>query len=131
MKKFLNLGLFVMLATFSLVFVSCEDDSGDDLSASIVGTWEITSINYDSAFDLEEGEGYSVGDKCVFNDDGSYSLPGETGTYSYVENTLTLYPKNYDSIPAKFEVIKLTSKELVMELNYGFIGIDIKLKRIK
>lgn len=134
MKKFLNFGLFVMLAAFSLVCVSCEEDS-DDVSASIVGTWEITSINYDSVFDVEEDEGYSVGDKCEFNADGTYSFPGEEGKYSYVENTLTLYPQNDDSdiisIPAEFEVTKLTSKELVMELDYGFLSAEIKLKRVK
>lgn len=132
MKKLFNFGLFVMLATFSLAFVSCEDD----LEASIVGTWEITSINYYSVFDVEENEAFSVGDKIVFNADGSYSAPEDAGKYSYVENTLTLYSQNDDSdntiyIPAKFIVQKLTSKDLVMTLDYGFFSLDINLKRVK
>lgn len=132
MKKLFNFGLFVMLATFSLAFVSCEDD----LEASIVGTWEITSINYYSQFDVDEIGGLTVGDQIVFNADGSYLSSGESGKYSYAENTLTLYSQNDDSdntiyIPAKFIVQKLTSKDLVMTLDYGFFSLDINLKRVK
>lgn len=144
MKKYLSFMAFAMMAVFSLAFVSCDDDDEDDISseATIVGTWEVTynsfstSIKEIAGFEIGEIEvdGFKVGDRITFFENGTYKAPDETGKWSKAGNTLRVLSDEMDDDVYTFTsmtIKKLTAKELELSLSYeGLFDFEVKLKRV-
>lgn len=149
MKKYLSIWAFALMAVFSFVAVSCGDDDKDDGiqgDTTIVGTWEVTSIDLSSAYgegyeiggfeigDIEVIDGLKVGDRVTFNANGTYQTRYETGKWSVKGNALTMTSDDveYDEVVISYMNIKsLTSTLLDLVLDYeGFFQYEVKFKRV-
>lgn len=98
MKNFLSKSVFVALAAFSILFVSCKSDDDNDVSEAIdlPSTLTFNDATYDLNTAIVENYGewpsegiYDYGlelytNAYVMNDDGTYSFPEEDIIYSYV-----------------------------------------------
>lgn len=119
---------FALMAFFCLTFVSCGDDD-EDLSASVVGTWEVTYVKATSSYDMEEG--IKVGERLTFYSDGRYQDSEDTGRWSKDGNTLTITIDDDFSIPAVMKIAKLTDTVLEVKLDYGgILQFEVKMKRV-
>ena len=128
MKKYLSFMTFALMAFFCLTFVSCGDDD-EDLSASVVGTWEVTYVKATSSYDMEEG--IKVGERLTFYSDGRYQDSEDTGRWSKDGNTLTITIDDDFSIPAVMKIAKLTDTVLEVKLDYGgILQFEVKMKRV-
>ena len=149
MKKYLSIWAFALMAVFSLVAVSCGDDDKDDAiqgDTTIVGTWEVTSVDFSSPYgagdeiggfeigDIEVVDGLKAGDRVTFNADGTFKTRYETGRWSVNGNVLTMMSDDveYDEIVISYMNIKsLTSTLLDLVLDYeGFFQYEVKFKRV-
>ena len=120
--------MIAMMMIAAVSFTACgsdDDDNGGD--ATIVGVWEVTSCTVQSDVDVEGG--IAVGDKMYFNADGTYKDSEDTGRWSKNGNTINI-TLNDGSIPGVFTITKLTSTELNMILDYGFIKATVTCKRV-
>ena len=126
--------MMLALMVAALSFTACggdDDDEGDN--NSIVGVWECTSMDYSNVFgddEYEDEEELKVGERLIIKSDGTYSEPNDSGRWSLNGNQLTCISNDEYSIPALFIVSKLTSKELVLTLDYGLFKGTIKFKRV-
>ena len=68
--------LLLLLATFTLLFISCEKD---DENASLENTWKLTSVS-------EDGESYSL-DDCELQSFAIFSGSNFSSTFYYAEET--------------------------------------------
>jgi hypothetical protein len=149
MKKYLSIWAFALMAVFSFVVVSCGDDDKDDAiqgDTTIVGTWEVTSVDFSSPYgagdeiggfeigDIEVIDGLKVGDRVTFNANGTYQTRYETGKWSVKGNALTMTSDDveYDEVVISYMNIKsLTSTFLDLILDYeGFFQYEVKFKRV-
>lgn len=119
---------FALMAVFSLTLASCGDDD-EDLSASVVGTWEVIYVKATSSYDMEEG--IKVGERLTFYSDGRYQDSEDTGRWSKDGNTLTITIDDDFSIPAVMKIAKLTDTVLEVKLDYGgILQFEVKMKRV-
>lgn len=97
-----------------LLLASCERLSGDDNKASIVGTWQVIKEEYYKSGELVRTENWeSFNDYFIFKDSGQLiNADEESYQYSVKGNTLTATDE-YGT--ETYEIIKLTSKELVIK----------------
>ena len=149
MKKYLSIWAFALMAVFSFVAVSCGDDDDDDViqgETTIVGTWELTAINFSSPYgtgdeiggfeigDMEVVDGLKVGDRVTFNANGTYQTRYETGRWSIKGNVLNMMSDDvdYDEVVISYmNIKKLTSTQLELFLDYeGFFQYEVKFKRV-
>ena len=149
MKKYLSIWAFALMAVFSLVAVSCGDDDKDDAiqgDATIVGTWEVTSVDFSSPYgagdeiggfeigDIEVVDGMKVGDRVTFNANGTYQTRYETGRWSVKGNVLNMMPDDMDDedfVISYMNIKSLTSTLLDLVLDYeGFFKYEVKFKRV-
>ena len=136
MKQIYSTILMLALMVAALSFTACggdddEDESGD--SNSIVGVWECTSMDYSDVLGNDgedDEEQIKVGERLTFKSDGTYSEPNDSGRWSLNGNQLTCISNDEYSFPAVYIVSKLTSKELVLTLDYGLFKGTIKFKRV-
>ena len=149
MKKYLSIWAFALMAVFSLVAVSCGDDDKDDAiqgDTTIVGTWEVTSVDFSSPYgagdeiggfeigDIEVVDGMKVGDRVTFNANGTYQTRYETGRWSVKGNVLNMMPDDMDDedfVISYMNIKSLTSTLLDLVLDYeGFFKYEVKFKRV-
>lgn len=103
----------LMLASFS----SCERIDSDTL----IGRWELTHAEvYGINMPVAEGDIYT------FRLDGTYTIRSDgkvtaEGTWEYSENLLSLYSNSNEYIGATYDVTKLTSTEMTLEFDFGFV----------
>lgn len=134
MKRYFKIVAFAAAALFSLVFASCEKD---DVSNSVVGTWEITSYKFSNALEMEEDDddGFQIGDTITFYEDGRYEDSEETGRWTKEGNVLTIIFDDEDSedfyLPVVLNITKLTNTVLEVNLDYIVLKIELKMKRVK
>lgn len=134
MKKTINLaGMLFMAVLLCVNFTACgSDDDEDDAEATIVGTWEVTSI--DASYSVGELTG-AVGDKMTFRSDGAYVSGDDYGKWKKEGNTLTVTSDDSSepgvyNIPAVFTITKLTRSAMELKLDYGMIKVVMRLKRV-
>ena len=119
------------MAVFSLALVSCSNDDGDnEVTSSIVGTWEVTERKVSSPYSIEDG--LQVGERITSHSDGRYEEPHDTGKWSQEGNTLICTSDDdFLSIPGGWEILKLTDKVLEVRLDYGsFVQGKLKMKKV-
>jgi hypothetical protein len=129
MKKLYSTIMMFAMMVAALSFTACggDDDDNEGSDVAIVGVWEVTSCTAQSDFDVEGG--IAVGDRIYFNADGTYRDSEDTGRWSKSGNTITI-TLNDGSIPGVFQIKKLTTTELEMLLDYGFLTATVKCKRV-
>ena len=121
-----------MVAALSFTACGGDDDNEGD-NNSIVGVWECTSMDYSDVLGNDgddDEEQLKVGERLAIKSDGTYSEPNDSGRWSLNGNHLTCISNDEYSIPADFIVSKLTSKELVLTIDYGIFKATIKFKRV-
>lgn len=98
-----------------LLLVSCDRLSGDDNKASIVGTWQVIKEEYYKSGELVRTRNWESYDNYfIFKDSGQLiNADEELFQYSIKGNTVTT---TGESGTETFEIIKLTSKELVVKI---------------
>lgn len=97
--------------------------SGDDgaETGGIVGKWYATYVEVSSVFEVEDG--MIVGDWMVFNADNTCTWT-ERGVklnaqYEIKDNTLSLFNGPDGYLPYSYDIVKLTSTELVLTTDMG------------
>ena len=134
MKQIYSTLMMLAMMVAALSFTACggADDEEVD-NNSIVGVWECTSMDYSNVFgddEYEDEEELKVGERLTIKSDGTYSEPNDSGRWSLHGNQLTCISNDEYSIPAVYIVSKLTSKELVLTIDYGIFKATIKFKRV-
>lgn len=135
MKKYLSFITFAIMAVFGLALVSCggDDDEDDiDAEATIVGTWEVTSI--DASYSIGEAT-RAVGDKMTFRSNGTYVDGDDYGKWKKEGNKLTVTSEDSSepgvvNIPAVFTITQLTRSVMELKLDYGMLTVVMRLKRV-
>ena len=134
MKKIYSKIIMLAMTVAALSFTACGSDDDEVLDDnSIVGVWECISMDYSNVFgddEDEDEEQLKVGDRVTIKPDGTYSEPNDSGRWSLNGNKLTCISNDDYSIPAVYTVSRLTSKELVLTIDYGFFKATIKFKRV-
>ena len=128
MKKLYSTIMMLAMMVAALNFASCGDDEEEDNGATIVGVWEVTSCTHQSDYDVEGG--FEIGERIYFYSDGKYKDSEDSGRWSKSGNIITI-TLNDDSFPGVFEIRRLTSAELEMVLDYGFLEAVVKCKRVE
>jgi len=127
--------LLYTLFAASIIFTSCEKEEEEQdqevSSASIVGVWSATSMNFEistsiemGGFTLEEDTNYTVlptddewdleGD-LEFTADGKAIENGDTVSYTYVGNELTIYEEGEEEEQVYQCTVTSTNLEMVSE----------------
>lgn len=132
MKKYLLSVFFVTISVIlPFTFVSCNGDD-DAFDASVVGTWEVTYIDVDSAFgDDSIEDGFSVGDRFTLNADGTYEDAIDTGRWKQEGSSLTITIDAEYSIPAEMKIEKLTDSAMELTQDYQILQCTLKCKRVE
>ena len=112
---------------------SGNDDAEVEITeANLVGVWELLSYDVNSSYNYTMN--MQIGDKLTFLPDGvcyysftdeecKWLLNGKQISITYVN------PKEW-AIPAVFWITKLTSKEMLLYLNYSSFNATLKFKRV-
>lgn len=120
MKKLYSTIMTLAMMVAALGFAACGGDDDDDVppTTSIVGAWEFVSGETNPTWGDVNSSFANI--KFYFNADGTYSMYLTTGTidgrWNLNGSTLTLIPNSYNYQPSVSEVVKLTSKELVLRV---------------
>ena len=133
MKKLYSTIMMLAMMVAALSLTACGDDDDDEVvdDNSIVGVWECTSFDYSDVFgDYEDDERLKVGERIIIKSDGTYSEPNDRGRWKLSGKTLTFISDDDYSIPAVFTISKLTSKELVLVIDYEILEATVKFKRV-
>lgn len=102
---------------------SCEAIDSD----TIVGRWQVTHAEvYGMDMPVAEGDIYN------FRLNGSYTIKSDgkvtsTGSWDYSDNLLTLFSDPDEVIGGVYDVVYLTSTEMSLDFDFGFVygGIDL------
>ena len=124
MKKYFNFLMFAMMIA-TLCLTACSDDEEE---GPIVGIWEVVSVNTESSYNISSG--VKVGEKLYINADGTFDDSYDKGRWTMNGNKITFTAYGSYTIPAVFEVCKVTKKELVLKMNYGILTATITYKRL-
>ena len=133
MKKFYSTIMMLAVMVAALSFTACGGDDDEDVvdDNSIVGVWECTSFDYSDVFgDFEVKERIKVGDRIIIKSDGTYSDPNDRGRWNVSGKEITFISDDDDSIPSVFTISKLTSKELILVMDYEILEATVKFKRV-
>ena len=104
-----------------------DEDEIDD-NNSIVGLWEVVSIDFNGADGVESE--LRVGDRLYINANGTFNDTEDSGRWTLNGKVLTFYTDGEYQVPAVFEISRLTSNELVLKIDYGIFKATIKYKRV-
>lgn len=120
--------LAMMVAVLGLT--ACGDDEEDEIddNNSIVGLWEVVSIDFNGADGVESE--LRVGDRLYINANGTFNDTEDSGRWTLNGKVLTFYTDGEYQVPAVFEISRLTSNELVLKIDYGLFNATIKYKRV-
>ena len=132
MKKYLSFIAFAIMAVFGLSLASCGgDDDEDDIDAepTIVGTWEVTSIDADTSIEGLTFTG-EIGNKITFRSNGTYVSNSDNGKWEKKGNTLTVISDDSYTIPTVFTIPQLTRSVMELKLDYGMLTVVMRLKRV-
>jgi hypothetical protein len=124
MKKLYSTIMLLAMMVAALGFTACGGDDDDDNgggsgSKSIVGVWELVSV--DSKYEME-----GLGGQMELNADGTLKTPSGTGKWKLEEDRLSLI---FHDGTQTFTVISLTSTQLVLSLNDG-VEYTLYFKRV-
>ena len=122
MKKIYSTIMMLAMMVAALSFTACGDDDDDTPETSICGIWKCVSANYG------EWEGYMedetrVGDILYLNEDHTFNVNNNNGTWSLSGNTLTLN----SGIPVSYKITQLTASTLSVTLKE--MGISLSFSK--
>ena len=129
MRKLYSTIMMLAMMVAALSITACGGDDEEDASDnSIVGVWEVVSVDFKSS----DGEGgdVKVGDRLYINADGTFRDTEDSGRWTLNGKTITFIASGDYMIPAVFEISKLSSNELVLKMDYGVFQATIKYKRV-
>ncbi len=107
----------LLMSVMALGFSGCSDDDEPEISAELVGTWELTYGFYREKENGEVVEEYEYDDDhlIVFNADGTCYSDGETVHWSLKGGKLYMkYVEDGESYTESFP-IKISSTEFIIE----------------
>ena len=129
MKKLYSSIMLLAMMVAALGLTACGGDDADDGGDnSVVGLWEVVSIDFNGADGIESD--LKIGDRLYINADGTFRNLEENGRWTLNGKTLTFIANGDYQVPAVFEISKLTSNELVLKIDYGFFKATVKYKRV-
>ena len=130
MKKFHTALAMLALFVAALSLTACGGDDEDEIgdNNSIVGLWEVVSIDFNGADGVESE--LRVGDRLYINANGTFNDTEDSGRWTLNGKVLTFYTDGEYQVPAVFEISRLTSNELVLKIDYGIFKATIKYKRV-
>ena len=120
--------LAMMIAALSLTACGGDDEDEIDDNNSIVGLWEVVSIDFNGADGVESE--LRVGDRLYINANGTFNDTEDSGRWTLNGKVLTFNTDGEYQVPAVFEISRLTSNELVLKIDYGIFKATIKYKRV-
>ncbi|MDD6976856.1 MAG: lipocalin family protein [Prevotella sp.] len=129
MKKYLFFLLTLVVASFT--FVSCSDDDDDNqYNSAIVGTWKITEVKTSQSGSYIEWPFQTT--YASFKSDGTYYGSGYfgtgSGTWSIKGNKVNTYVGGV--LYASYEIISVTSTTSELKMSMGSDAIWIKCKKV-
>ena len=129
MKKYLFFLLTLVVASFT--FVSCSDDDDDNqYNSAIVGTWKITEVKTSQSGSYMDWPFKTT--YASFKSDGTYYGSGYfgtgSGTWSIKGNKVNTYVGGV--LYASYEIISVTSTTSELKMSMGSDAIWIKCKKV-
>lgn len=117
MKKFYLLGVILAALITSIYFVSCtEDHDGSSSKNPLVGTWVTTTGDSYSGFEEDYLMFCKNGVAYSFYECDEHVMHASKVNYEYDEEKSQIIISNkYFSRPEVIRVVKLTSKELIID----------------
>ena len=116
---------------------SGNDDAEVEITkANLVGVWELASydIQYTQGYGLEVTPLFQQGDKLSILSDGTCFYHRKNDIYMWYTNgkqiTISTADPKDATLPGVFWILKLTSEELLLYLNYGSFNITYSYKRV-
>ena len=89
---------------------SCSDDKDDEYKDAIIGTWELTQIEFGGGWTSIPRRTYAT-----FNSDGTYKISG---------NTIICYIEGEEYV--RYDIIELNSNSCTLNMKIGSEKFKIK-----
>lgn len=118
--------LFLLITILTISFIGCSDDDDSEYKDAIIGTWELTQIEFGGGWTSMPRRTYAT-----FNSDGTYNGRGYfgngSGTYKISGNTIICYIEGEGYV--RYDIIELNSNSCT--LNMKISSEEFKIKCIK
>lgn len=118
--------LFLLITILTISFIGCSDDDDSEYKDAIIGTWELTQIEFGGGWTSIPRRTYAT-----FNSDGTYNGRGYfgngSGTYKIFGNTIICYIEGEEYV--RYDIIELNSNSCTLNMKIG--SEEFKIKCIK
>ena len=102
--------LFLLITILTISFIGCSDDDDSEYKDAIIGTWELTQIEF--------GGGWTSIPRYFGNGSGTYKISG---------NTIICYIEGEEYV--RYDIIELNSNSCTLNMKIG--SEEFKIKCIK
>ena len=115
--------LFLLITILMISFIGCSDDDDSEYRDAIIGTWELTQIEFGGGWTSIPRRTYAT-----FNSDGTYNGRGYfgngSGTYKISGNTIICYIEGEEYV--RYDIIELNSNSCTLNMKIGSEEFKIK-----